>query len=337
MKKKPSPEMEESRIVSILKKMEEKKLRDDFIWMKGDGVVSDITSTSSGIPSLDIALGVGGYPHGRIVEISGPESAGKTTITLHAIAEAQKRGGVAFFNDIEHSLDVGYAGKVGVDTDNLLISQPDSGEQAMNLVMGIAQDLTKGDIIVVDSVAALVPKAELEGDVGDQHVGLQARLMSQSLRMLSGVVAKSGVTVFFTNQIRQKIGVFYGPNETTSGGSALRYYASIRLDIRRSSQIKAGDEVIGNLTKIKVVKNKVAPPYREAETEIRYGEGVPKALDLLILGMNSGIVEKSGAWLSYKGEKIGQGKENAYKLLRDKPEMLASIEKDIRKQFGVKG
>jgi recombination protein RecA len=337
MKKKPSPEMEDSRIVSVLKKMEEMKLRDSIQWMRGDGVVSDVTVTPSGILSLDIAMGIGGYPHGRIIEIYGENSSGKTTSTLQAIAEFQKRGGIAAFIDAEVSLDVAYAKSLGVDVDNLLISQPDSAEQSLEMAIALSSGLTKGDIIVLDSIAALTPQAELDGEMGDAFVGLQPRLVGQAMRKLKGSVAKSGVLMFCTNQVRTNIKISYGDNTETPGGKSLKHQASIRIEAKKGSQIKEGDTVIGHVLKLKVAKNKCAPPYRTAETEIRYGEGVPKALDLLILGMNSGIVEKSGAWLSYKGERIGQGKENAYKLLRDNPEMLASIERDIREQFGVKG
>lgn len=337
-KKTPTePVVETNRIVEILKSLESKhkELRADLQWMTGDGVVSDITSTSSGILSLDLALGIGGYPHGRIIEVYGPESAGKTTLTLHAIAAAQKAGGIAAFIDAEHALDTGYAAKVGVDVQNLLIDQPDSGEKALGMAVVLSEELTKGDIIVVDSVAALTPQAELDGAVGDSHVGLQARLMGQGLRKLTSSVSKSGVIVYFTNQIRYKIGVMFGNPETTSGGNALKFYASVRLDVRRKAKIKKGEDVIGNLTEIKVVKNKVAPPYKIAETEIRYGEGVPRALDILLCGMNCGVVEKSGAWLNYKENRLGQGKDNAWDMLKGCPDILDEIEKAVRTHYGI--
>ena len=337
-KKTPTePVVETNRIVEILKALEAKNkdLRNDLQWMRGDGVVSDITSTSSGIASLDIALGIGGYPHGRIIEVYGPESAGKTSLTLHAIAAVQKAGGVAAFIDAEHALDTGYAAKVGVDVQNLLIDQPDSGERALEMAVLMSSILTKGDIIVIDSVAALTPQAELNGEVGDSHVGLQARLMGQGLRKLTSSVSKSGVMVYFTNQIRYKIGVMFGNPETTSGGNALKFYASVRLDIRRKAQIKKGDEIIGNLTEIKVVKNKVAPPYKVAETEIRYGEGVPRALDILLCGMNCGVIDKAGAYLSYKETRLGQGKDNAWEMLKNCPDLLDEIEKAVRAHYGI--
>lgn len=337
-KKTPTePVVEENRIVEILKSLEAKNkdLRNDLQWMRGDGVVSDITSTSSGIASLDIALGIGGYPHGRIIEVYGPESAGKTTLTLHAIASVQKAGGVAAFIDAEHALDTAYASNLGVDVQNLLIDQPDSGERALEMAVLLSSILTKGDIIVVDSVAALTPQAELNGEVGDSHVGLQARLMGQGLRKLTSSVSKSGVMIYFTNQIRYKIGVLFGSPETTSGGNALKFYASIRLDVRRKAQIKKGEDIIGNLTEVKVVKNKVAPPYKVAETEIRYGEGVPKALDVLLCGMNCGVVEKRGAWLDFQGECIGQGKDKAWEALKENPELLSKLEKAVREFHGI--
>ena len=289
---------------------------------------------SSGSLGLDIALGIGGLPRGRIVEIYGPESSGKTTMALHAIAEAQKRGGTCAFIDAEHALDPGYARKLGVDVDNLLISQPDAGEQGLE----IADTLVRSgaiDVLVVDSVAALVPRAELDGDMGDSHVGLHARLMSQALRKLTGSVSRSNTMLIFLNQIRLKIGVMFGSPETTTGGNALKFYASIRLDIRRIGQIKERDEVVGNQTRIKVVKNKMAPPFRQVEFDIMYGEGVSKMGELIDLGVKAAIVEKSGAWFSYDSQRIGQGRENSKQFLRDHPEMAASIEKRIREQSGV--
>ena len=289
---------------------------------------------SSGSLGLDIALGIGGLPRGRIVEIYGPESSGKTTMALHAIAEAQKRGGTCAFIDAEHALDPGYARKLGVDVDNLLISQPDAGEQGLE----IADTLVRSgaiDVLVVDSVAALVPRAELDGDMGDSHVGLHARLMSQALRKLTGSVSRSNTMLIFLNQIRLKIGVMFGSPETTTGGNALKFYASIRMDIRRIGQIKDRDEVVGNQTRVKVVKNKMAPPFRQVEFDIMYGEGVSKMGELIDLGVKANIVEKSGAWFSYDSTRIGQGRENSKQFLRDHPEMAAAIEKRIREQAGV--
>ncbi|TLU73135.1 recombinase RecA [Lichenicoccus roseus] len=289
---------------------------------------------SSGSLGLDIALGIGGLPRGRIVEIYGPESSGKTTMALHAIAEAQKRGGTCAFIDAEHALDPGYARKLGVDVDNLLISQPDAGEQALE----IADTLVRSgaiDVLVIDSVAALVPRAELEGDMGDSHVGLHARLMSQALRKLTGTVSRSNTMMIFLNQIRLKIGVMFGSPETTTGGNALKFYASIRLDIRRIGQIKERDEVVGNQTRIKVVKNKMAPPFRQVEFDIMYGEGVSKMGELIDLGVKANIVEKSGAWFSYDSQRIGQGRENSKQFLREHPEMAEAIERKVREQAGV--
>ncbi len=294
--------------------------------------VADVIS--SGSLGLDIALGIGGLPRGRIVEIYGPESSGKTTMALHAIAEAQKRGGTCAFIDAEHALDPGYARKLGVDLDNLLISQPDAGEQGLE----IADTLVRSgavDVLVVDSVAALVPRAELDGDMGDSHVGLHARLMSQALRKLTGSVSRSNTMLIFLNQIRSKIGVMFGSPETTTGGNALKFYASIRLDIRRIGQIKERDEVVGNQTRIKVVKNKMAPPFRQVEFDIMYGEGVSKMGELIDLGVKANIVEKSGAWFSYDSQRIGQGRENSKQFLRDHPDMAAAIETRIREQAGV--
>jgi len=288
----------------------------------------------TGSLGLDLALGIGGLPKGRIVEIYGPESSGKTTLALHAIAEAQKRGGTCAFVDAEHALDPGYARKLGVDVDNLLISQPDAGEQALE----IADTLVRSgavDVLVVDSVAALVPRAELEGEMGDSHVGLHARLMSQALRKLTGSVSRSNTLLIFLNQIRLKIGVMFGNPETTTGGNALKFYASVRLEIRRIGQIKERDEVTGNQTRVKVVKNKMAPPFRQVEFDIMYGEGVSKVGELIDLGVKAGVVEKSGAWFSCDSQRIGQGRENAKQFLRDNPAMAESIEKRIREQAGI--
>ncbi len=289
---------------------------------------------SSGSLGLDLALGVGGLPRGRIVEIYGPESSGKTTLALHAIAEAQKRGGTCAFIDAEHALDPIYARKLGVDVDNLLISQPDAGEQALE----IADTLVRSgavDVLVIDSVAALVPRAELEGEMGDSHVGLHARLMSQALRKLTGSVSRSSTMLIFINQIRLKIGVMFGNPETTTGGNALKFYASVRLEIRRIGQIKDREEVVGNQTRVKVVKNKLAPPFRQVEFDIMYGEGISKLGELIDLGVKAGVVEKSGAWFSHDSQRIGQGRENAKQFLRDHPEMAAAIEQKVRAQSGV--
>jgi recombination protein RecA len=289
---------------------------------------------SSGSISLDAALGVGGFPRGRINEIFGPESSGKTTIALQAIAEAQKKGGIAAFIDVEHALDPAYAKKLGVDVDNLLVSQPDYGEQALEITSHL---ISSGqiDILVVDSVAALVPKAELEGEMGDSHMGVQARLMSQALRKLTGTVSKSRTCLIFINQIREKIGVMFGNPETTTGGRALKFYSTVRLDIRRIAAIKDGDAVIGNRTRVKVVKNKVAAPFREAEFDIIYGEGVSKEGDLIDLGVAQNLVEKSGSWFSYKGDRIGQGRENARQFLKDNPDIRQSVDTELRKLLGL--
>ncbi|MEM9625637.1 MAG: recombinase RecA [Pseudomonadota bacterium] len=298
------------------------------------GTAIDIEAISTGSLGLDLALGIGGLPKGRIIEIYGPESSGKTTLTLHCIAEAQKKGGVCAFVDAEHALDPGYARKLGVDIDELLISQPDTGEQSLE----IADTLVRSgavDIVVIDSVAALVPKAELEGEMGDSHVGLQARLMSQALRKLTGSINRSNCMVIFTNQIRLKIGVMFGNPETTSGGNALKFYASCRLDIRRIGQIKDKDEVVGNQTRVKVVKNKVSPPFRVVEFDIMYGEGISKMGELLDLGVKADLVEKSGSWFSYNSQRIGQGRENAKNFLRENPEIANEIEKKIRDAAGL--
>jgi recombination protein RecA len=289
---------------------------------------------SSGSIGLDAALGTGGFPRGRINEIYGPESSGKTTIALQVIAEAQKKGGMAAFIDVEHALDPNYARKLGVDVDNLLVSQPDYGEQALEITGALVASGSI-DVLVVDSVAALVPKAELDGEMGDSHVGLQARLMSQALRKLTGVVSKSRTCLIFINQIREKIGVMFGSPETTTGGRALKFYSSVRIDIRRIAAIKDGDAVVGNRTKVKVVKNKLASPFREAEFDIVYGEGISKEGELIDLGVANNTVEKSGSWLSYKGERVGQGRENAKQFLKDNPDMRQTIETELRKAMGL--
>ena len=308
----------------------------------GESVLNDVEAIPSGSIGLDIALGIGGYPKGRIIEIYGPESSGKTTLTLHAIAEVQKAGGVAAFIDAEHALDPAYARKLGVKTDELLVSQPDYGEQALEIADMLVRS-NAVDIIVVDSVAALVPKAEIEGDMGDSHVGLQARLMSQALRKLTGTVARSNCLLVFINQIRMKIGVMFGSPETTTGGNALKFYASVRLDIRRIGQIKeagAGDKkdpvAIGNRTRVKVVKNKMAPPFREVEFDILYGQGISKAGDIIDLATDLGIVDKSGAWFSYQGERIGQGRENAKTYLEQHPQLMDKLEAMILTKHNIK-
>src|SRR5258706_10322825 len=297
-------------------------------------LVHDISTISSGSVSLDLALGVGGIPRGRIIEVYGPESSGKTTLTLHMVAEAQKAGGVAAFIDAEHALDVGYARKLGVRTEDLLISQPDTGEQALEICEMLVRSGAV-DLIVIDSVAALVPRAELEGEMGDQHMGLQARLMSQALRKLTATISKANAVVIFINQIRMKIGVMFGNPETTTGGNALKFYASQRLDIRRVGAIKDGETVIGNRTRVKVVKNKVAPPFREVEFDILYGQGISREGDLLDLAVENNIVEKSGAWFSYGGERIGQGRENARDFLKSHPDMLREVEAKLYEKFGI--
>jgi recombination protein RecA len=299
-----------------------------------DQPIADIQAVSTGSLALDMALGVGGVPRGRVVEIYGPESSGKTTLALQIIAEAQKDGGVSAFIDAEHALDTGYARKLGVKLEDLLVSQPDNGEQALE----IAETLVRSgavDILVVDSVAALVPRAELEGDMGDPQMGLQARLMSQALRKLTATIARSRTIVIFINQIRMKIGVMFGNPETTTGGNALKFYASVRMDIRRIGAIKQGDEVIGSLTKVKIVKNKVAPPFREAEFDILYGTGISREGEVVDLGAEDGIVEKSGSWFSFEGERIGQGRENAKEFLREHPDVARTIEERIRAKHGV--
>ncbi len=303
--------------------------------MTADAVQQEIPYFSTGAPSIDIALGLGGYPRGRIVEIYGPESSGKTTLALHAIAEIQKLGGVAAFIDAEHALDVNYARRLGVNVDELLVSQPDTGEEALEISDVL---LRSGaiDLVVVDSVAALVPRAEIEGEMGDTHVGLQARLMSQALRKLTGTVSKSGATIIFINQIRMKIGVMFGSPETTTGGNALKFYASVRVDIRRIAAIKEGDEVTGNRTRVKIVKNKVAPPFRQAEFDILYNEGISKEGDLIDLGVEEGIVEKSGSWYSYGDERIGQGREKARTFMKENPDICARLAEEVYLAKGLK-
>jgi recombination protein RecA len=326
---------EKARAVELAVSQIEKQFGRGSIMRLGtkDAIVP-ISVISTGALSFDAALGVGGFPRGRVVEVFGPESSGKTTIALQVIAEAQRQGGMAAFVDAEHALDPGYAKKLGVDVDNLLVSQPDYGEQALE----IAEALVRSgaiDVLVVDSVAALVPKAELDGEMGDSHVGLQARLMSQALRKLTGIVSKSRTCLIFINQIREKIGVMFGNPETTTGGRALKFYATVRVDIRRIAAIKDGESVVGSRTKVKVVKNKVAAPFREAEFDLMYGEGISREGDLIDLAVTHEIVEKSGSWFSYKGERIGQGRENARQFLKDNRDIARNIEDHVRKKLGM--
>jgi recombination protein RecA len=300
-----------------------------------EGVARDVPSISTGSPSLDMALGIGGVPRGRVVEIFGPESSGKTTLTIHIASEAQKNGGTVAFIDAEHALDLGYAKKLGVNTNDLLLSQPDTGEQALE----IADMLVRSgavDLIVIDSVAALVPRAEIEGEMGDAHMGLQARLMSQALRKLTATIGKSKTCMIFINQIRHKIGVFFGSPETTTGGNALKFYSSVRMDIRKIGQIKKADSVIGNRTRVRVVKNKLAPPFKDAEFDMLFNEGISREGDLLDLGSKSNLIEKSGAWYSYNGERIGQGREAARLFLKEHPEKVAELEEKVMDHFGLK-
>jgi recombination protein RecA len=328
-------EKERSRALeNALSQIEKQFGKGSILRLGSKDAIVPVSVISTGSISLDAALGVGGLPRGRVIEVFGPESSGKTTIALQVIAEAQKKGGIAAFIDVEHALDPAYARKLGVDIDNLLVSQPDYGEQALE----ITNTLTASgqiDVLVVDSVAALVPKAELEGEMGDSHMGLQARLMSQALRKLTGVVSRSRTCLIFINQIREKIGVMFGNPETTTGGRALKFYASVRLDIRRIAAIKDGDSVVGNRTKVKVVKNKVASPFREAEFDIIYGEGVSKEGDLIDLGVAQNLVEKSGSWFSFKGERIGQGRENARQFLKDNADIRQIIDSELRKTLGL--
>ena len=313
----------------------EKQFGKGSIMKLGESNVNlNVESIPTGSLSLDIALGLGGVPRGRVVEIYGPESSGKTTVALHMVAEVQKRGGIAGFIDAEHALDPVYAKNIGVDIDNLYISQPDSGEQALEITETMVRSGAV-DIIIVDSVAALVPKAEIDGDMGDSHVGLQARLMSQALRKLTPVVSKNNCVVIFINQLREKVGVMFGNPETTTGGRALKFYASVRMDVRRIETLKQGGEVIGNRTRVKVVKNKVAPPFKEAECDIMFGKGISAVGDILDLAANVGIVQKSGAWFAYNENKIGQGRENAKQFLTEHPDMLAEIDEKVRAHYGI--
>jgi recombination protein RecA len=330
-----SHEQDREKAVELAIAQIERQFGKGSIMRLGGEEVIDVPVIPTGSLSLDMALGVGGIPRGRVIEIYGPEAGGKTTLALHIVAEAQKMGGLAAFVDAEHALDVGYARKIGVDTDNLLIAQPDTGEQALE----IAETLVRSgalDVLVIDSVAALVPKAELEGDMGDAQMGLQARLMSQALRKLTGTISKSRTCVIFINQLRMKIGMFMGNPETTTGGNALKFYASMRLDIRRITALKQGENVVGNRVRVKVVKNKVAPPFRETEFDIIFGEGISREGDVLDLAVNNGIIERSGTWYSYKGDRLGQGRENVRLALKENADLLAKIEGEIREKFGVR-
>ncbi|MCB2203120.1 recombinase RecA [bacterium] len=312
----------------------EKNFGKGSIMRLGDGVIAQVETIPTGSISLDAALGIGGIPRGRIVEIYGPESSGKTTVCLHIVAEAQKRGGMAAFIDAEHALDIGYARKIGVDVSNLLVSQPEYGEQALEICETLVRS-NAIDIIIIDSVAALVPRAEIEGEMGDPTMGTQARLMSQALRKLTSAISKSKTTVIFTNQLRSKIGIMFGNPETTTGGNALKFYASIRMDIRRKDVLKDTGNIIGNRVRIKVVKNKMAPPFRETEFDILYNEGISKIGDLLDVGVECGVVQKSGSWFSYGDERLGQGREGVRKFLKETPELLQRIEKDVQRELGI--
>jgi recombination protein RecA len=324
---------EKRKALSVALSQIERQFGRGTVMRMGDaGVSRDITVISTGSLGLDIALGVGGLPRGRVVEIYGPESSGKTTLTLQVIAEVQKQGGTAAFIDAEHALDLVYAEKVGVRVDDLLVSQPDTGEQALEIADMLVRS-SAVDVVVIDSVAALTPKAEIEGEMGDSHMGLQARLMSQALRKLTANIKRSNALVIFINQIRMKIGVMFGNPETTTGGNALKFYASVRLDIRRTGAIKRGEEVVGSETRVKVVKNKVAPPFKQADFEILYGEGISRQGEIIDLGVNSGIIDKAGAWYSYAGNRIGQGKDNARAFLKENPEIARQIEEQIRARW----
>ena len=321
---------------SALQQIEKQYGKGSVMKLGDTGANMNVEVVPSGSLSLDAALGLGGFPKGRIVEIYVPESSGKTTVALHAVAEVQKRGGIAGFIDAEHALDPVYAANIGVDNNNLYISQPDNGEQALEITETMVRSGAV-DIVIVDSVAALVPKAEIEGDMGDSHVGLQARLMSQALRKLTAVISKSNCIVIFINQLREKVGVMFGNPETTTGGRALKFYASVRLDVRRIEALKAGGEVVGNRTRVKVVKNKVAPPFREAEFDIMFGQGISKEGDVLDLAVEENIIQKSGAWFAYNDEKIGQGRENAKQFLKEHPEVMDEVEAKVREVYGFMG
>jgi len=325
-----SKELEaKQKALSLTMEKIEKTYGKGTIMKLGDAPILDIESISTGSIGIDLALGVGGLPKGRVVEIFGPESSGKTTLTLHAIAEAQKKGGIAAFIDAEHAFDRFYAQKLGVDIDNLLISQPDCGEQALEIADNLIRSAAI-DILVIDSVAALTPKSEIEGEMGESKLGLQARLMSQALRKMTATISKSGCICVFINQLREKIGVMFGNPETTTGGNALKFYSSVRIDIRRSTQIKDGDKTIGNRTRVKIVKNKVAPPFRGTQFDIMYGEGISKTGEIIDLGVENGVIEKSGSWFSYEGTKLGQGREAVRKILKDNPDLLNELESKIK-------
>ncbi|MEW6265403.1 MAG: recombinase RecA [Thermodesulfobacteriota bacterium] len=328
-----TPEKERALSLAITQ-IEKEFGKGSIMKLGGEEKPKDIPVIPTGSPALDVALGVGGIPRGRVIEIFGPESSGKTTLALHVISEAQKSGGMAAFVDAEHALDVTYARKLGVSTDDLLISQPDTGEQALEITEILVRSGAL-DVVVIDSVAALVPRAEIEGEMGDAHVGLQARLMSQALRKLTAAIAKSLTAVIFINQIRMKIGVMFGSPETTTGGNALKFYATLRLDIRRIAALKSGQEIVGNRTRVKVVKNKIAPPFKEAEFDILYGRGISKEGDLIDLGVAAGLMDKSGSWYSYNNERIGQGKDNARQFLIDHPEVTAELEGKLRGAYGL--
>jgi len=329
-------ESEKTRAIDIAVSQIERQFgRGSIMKLGASGIVPDIKTIPTGSLGLDIAIGVGGIPQGRIIEIFGPESSGKTTLCLHVIAEAQKRGGFAAFVDAEHALDIHYAKKLGVKTDELLVSQPDTGEQALEITEILVRSGAL-DVVVIDSVAALVPRAEIEGDMGDAHMGLQARLMSQALRKLTAAIARSNTAVIFTNQIRQKIGIMFGNPETTTGGNALKFYASLRLDIRRVGQIKEGENVTGSRTRVKVVKNKLAPPFQQVEFDIMYNEGISAAGEILDMGVENGVIEKSGAWYSYGEERIGQGRENVKQYLKDNPEMFSQICDKLLEMKGIR-
>ncbi len=333
MKAEMKPDTSKSKAVELAVTQIEKQYGKGSIMRLGEEAMpGEIPALSTGSVSLDIALGVGGLPRGRVVEIYGPEASGKTTLALHVIAEAQKKGGIAAFIDAEHALDVHYAKRLGVKTDDLLISQPDTGEQALEIAEILVRSAAV-DVVVVDSVAALVPKAEIEGEMGDAHMGLQARLMSQALRKLTGTISKSHTILLFVNQIRMKIGVMFGNPETTTGGNALKFYSSVRLDIRRIASIKQGQDVIGSRTKVRVVKNKVAPPFKEVEFDIVYGEGISREGDVLDLAVEKNMIEKSGTWYAYGGQRIGQGRENAKQFLKENPKVLEQMEKEILDNF----
>ncbi|MGH3871046.1 MAG: recombinase RecA [Pseudonocardiaceae bacterium] len=329
-----APGLDREKALEIALAQIEKQCGKGSVMRLGEEGRAPIEVIPTGSIALDVALGIGGLPRGRVIEVFGPESSGKTTVALHAVANAQRAGGIAAFIDAEHALDPDYAKALGVDTDALLVSQPDTGEQALEITDMLIRSGAL-DVVVIDSVAALVPRAEIEGEMGDSHVGLQARLMSQALRKITGALSSSGTTAIFINQLREKIGVFFGSPETTTGGKALKFYASVRLDIRRIETLKDGSDAVGNRTRVKVVKNKCAPPFKQAEFDILYGHGISKEGSLIDMGVEQGIVRKSGAWYTYDGDQLGQGKENARKFLRDNPDMAAEIEKRIKDKLGI--